>query len=328
MLHSPITTLLVAVASDTASVSLRGHLLNKVLWSSVELPSKVDAACEVHQINNAWLLYFNEAEMRMTNLDDIDKKFENWFGVKPSDVVFLSRHTAASALPALCVHPIGVAADAEASHGGRSGVMVPPSSYIAPLYRELRKRAKILSLQCDATGSAFQTCLEATHHGPVLSTPSCFVEIGSSDLQYDQNQPAYLWAEILNDLIINPQDKKFSSHWTHFAQDVQQDKTIIVVLGGGHYMPKIGDLCAADDSVFLGHMLASYNFKNIESTSADNYEPPAWHQTIRAAIDATRQSYPGVDVVIRLEKKAFRSAARTEIFNFVSQNLGLEPIFF
>lgn len=307
-------TLLVAVASDPASVSLRNEVLRLPIWEAVAPPLTVE--CEVHRSPSAWLVHFTEPSLRMTQLDDVDETCKRCFGERPSDVVFLSRHTAASGTPALCVHPIGVPADASATHGGWPGIFVPPSPLVAPLYRELRRRTKAQKLCCEVTGAAFKASLEATHHGPRLRTPSCFVEVGSSEVQYAQPAAAKLWAEILRDVVL---DRRPGRLWADLDDNEQRQTRAILALGGGHYQPKTCDFCAVDGTVFLGHMLATYNFGSL-----DGDDDSAWQATVRAAVDATIAAYPnGGGVHVRLEKKAFKAAARSKLVAFVA-DLGLE----
>lgn len=281
-------TLLISIASDVASVNLRSAVLK---WPGWQLVSTFDE-CEVHALDNAYLMHFVDETKRMTHLDDVDEWFAERF-VPPADVVFLSKHTAASGTPALCVHPIGVAAGAEPVHGGISGNFPPPSPLIAPLYRALRRQRKVT---CSSTGKVFETTLEASHHGPVLATPSCFVEIGSGDEQYHQPDPATLWAEILRDVI--------------FVQKADETE-VFISIGGGHYQPKICDYVAKSEaSVHVGHMLASYNFKGAEDVD--------WQRTIRAAADSTQKHY-STPLTARVEKKAFNGASRQKVVDFLDR---------
>ena len=250
------------------------------------------------------MVYFRDPGIRMTELDDVDAKVRQWLDEDPTDVIFLSRHTAASGTPALCVHPIGVPVDGSEDYGGHRGVYPPPSSLIARLYRRLRREAKI---HCTVTGEAFEASLEATHHGPTLSTPACFVEVGSGPDQYDQAAPAALWARILQEELLLGEVNVPSS-----------EREVVVAIGGGHYMPRIGDYCAskkskADESIFLGHMLASYTFRGL-----DGDDDLAWQRTVKAALASTRTAFPDVNrLSIRLEKKAFKSQPRSKLLAFL-----------
>lgn len=299
-----MVTLLVSSASDTASMNLRQSMLAACSWTPI-----TSTTTEVHHASgergDVYMMHFTDAHM--TVLDGVDATFEREVGTRADEIVFLSKHTAASGTPALCVHPIGVAAGAEARHGGAPGRYPPPAPLLAPAYRLLRKAAKAKGgLLCAATGAAFETSLEATHHGPLLDTPCIFVEIGSSDAQYDQAPPAALWSEVLMALLF---EASGPPRWRDLDAAAREQATVVVGLGGGHYQPKVGDFVAANDDVFLGHMLASYSFVDDEAS---------WQTSVAAAIDATRTSFPGVrDVAVRVEKKAFKGAHRARLLAFL-----------
>lgn len=121
------------------------------------------------------------------------------------DVLFLSKHSAASGISSLTVHPIGIPWTTDTiRNGGVAGKCSPPSFRIAALYRLLlhytKKHEQLKQQQMNnnnvnnissATSSVeaavpavvsqeIQVTLEATHHGPYVTLPTCFVEIGSA----------------------------------------------------------------------------------------------------------------------------------------------------
>ena len=85
-------------------------------------------------------------------------------------IIFMSRHSSSSGIPALTVHSMGNWG-AEARLGGMPHMlsMSAPSAML-----EMLKRFNRSDMGVDKT-------YEATHHGPLLSTPSFFAELGGSD---------------------------------------------------------------------------------------------------------------------------------------------------
>ena len=81
----------------------------------------------------------------------------------------------------------------------------------------------------------------------------------------------------------------------------------MVTLGGGHYAPRANQL-AALEGVWLGHMLATYALP-FEQTP-DGVIGGRWKQSILAALSATRQAFPGGDLVCSMDKKAFKGWQR------------------
>jgi len=101
--------LIISSEADTASINLRDRLLEMSEW---EEDGKFDK-------KTIWKLVKNYGEFckRGTKLitieelhihaEEIDKKWINQTNLNIDNIVFLSRHKAASGRPSLTVHPIG-----------------------------------------------------------------------------------------------------------------------------------------------------------------------------------------------------------------------------
>ena len=181
--------------------------------------------------------------------DDIDDKVEKALGVRPSLVIFASRHKSASNMRTLTVHPIGNFGKAEM--GGRDGTLVPA----AP--REMTMALKGLAKR--GAGLKYQISLEATHHGPYLKTPTFYIEIGSDEEAWRETEPARVIAEVIFEVLTGP----------------VPENPIAVGVGGGHYVPRITDV-AREKKIAFGHMLPSYAFE-------DGWTP----ETLKLMLDAT-----------------------------------------
>jgi D-aminoacyl-tRNA deacylase len=157
-----------------------------------------------------------------------------------SDIVFLSRHSAATGKPSLTVHPIGVPGTVDTDYmGGISGRASPPSFRIGALYRLLLASTKDSRLEGE-----FEVTLEATHHGPHTDLPACFVEIGSTEAEWGRADAGELWADVL------------SAHYGGSGAFRDAATTAVVLIGGGHYCPKMGDVARMGEQVAVGHILA------------------------------------------------------------------------
>ena len=67
------------------------------------------------------------------------------------------------------------------NYGGIKGEVTPASSDImTSLLREIKKNQL----------NGYDVCFEATHHGPLLETPTIFLEIGSTEQQWEDEEPA------------------------------------------------------------------------------------------------------------------------------------------
>ena len=88
-------------------------------------------------------------------------------------------------LPSLTVHAIGVPGEVphgeEGFAGGEKGVAVPPSPRgFQAIYSALREECS----KSDMVADEFEVSLETTHHGPVLTKPTLYLEIGSTESEW------------------------------------------------------------------------------------------------------------------------------------------------
>jgi D-aminoacyl-tRNA deacylase len=150
-------------------------------------------------------------------------------GWKPDVMIFPSEHAAASGMPALTVHPIGNYADN--SLGGKERTLVPSApALMSDALRLINKKGGL---------PGFSICYEATHHGPYLTTPTFFIEIGSDEKYWDRKDAAALQASVIEEL---PEGN---------------DYPVAIGIGGGHYAPRFTEL-ALSRKVNFGHMLPNY----------------------------------------------------------------------
>ena len=194
----------------------------------------------------------------------------------------------------------------------------------------------------------FQVSLEGTHHGPWVTSPSMFAEIGSQEAQWLRSDAADLWADVLfHELRLDggsgPADAITSSagcwwdalgkgdgasestggHGRGAHVEEEERSIALVCIGGGHYAPKHGDVVrSAGPHVFLGHILPSYTI----DFTGDKKE---WQDCVRDAVEATRRGFaPGApEIVCHVDKKAFKGPHRSALVEFIEQELGLRVAF-
>ncbi len=125
--------------------------------------------------------------------------------------VFLSRHRSASGKKCFTTHVTGNWD--EALHGGQPRTLCRSSAFqLKRFYLALKEK----------TGNAY---LEATHHGPTLSTPALFVETGSDEAEWKKAENGSLLAEsVLAALERNDAGK------------------VALGFGGSHYCPAFAPL--------------------------------------------------------------------------------------
>lgn len=213
--------LLVCCTPDVASVNLRDRLMEMADWQEA---GRFQGR-SFHRLRDMCLA---TSDVLHLYLDHIDRTFSEETGVPVEEVIFLSKHRAASGRPTLTMHPIGNFGKAE--HGGMDRTLVPASpSFLSGLLRELAARGRHLP---------FQISYEVTHHGPYLEVPTTFVEIGSDESRWGDREAA----------------KALAGSILHCQPG---SGPVVVGVGGGHYAPRFTEVTLAK-KVRFGHMVAKH----------------------------------------------------------------------
>tara|TARA_B110000014_G_scaffold232799_1_gene195707 strand:- start:665 stop:1615 length:951 start_codon:yes stop_codon:yes gene_type:complete len=298
--------LILCSEADDASVNLRGSLLESSSWEKAEFfqHGKVNrnSNCNVHLLT---------IEKIHVDADSIDEIHENEVGCVVNEVLVLSRHVSSSDTPAITLHAIGLPGSlpegAPGRSGGVNGVLVPPSPRFACLYREMVKEARKRNLQ-----EHFDLTLEATHHGPVLTRPTLYIEIGSTESDWSRDDALELWAKVLCRVLgLNGDFPK--GIWEGSGE-------VMIGLGGGHYAPRHKDIVERG-GMWLGHVLANYSLDFTHDKNPDSEELlMPWQRSIISAINSTMDAFPGGDIFVHLDRKSFKGWQRTEINSFLSEN--------
>ena len=291
-----MSTLLIASTHDPASLNLYSALAEKAYWDSI----LTHADHKVHSTltKTGHQLYLWLQSTPLLRLDYPDHIFRSVLGKEETiaDLIFLSRHAAASGKPSLTVHPIGIPWQMEnAESGGVPGRCSPPSFRISSLYRDILHVAKSSPLATE-----YEVTLEATHHGPHCDKPACFVEIGSTEMEWNRPELGSLWCAAL--------EKHFGIGNEKATTTVSSSGVAVVMLGGGHYVPKLNDMARSRDNVFIGHALTTYALKDSLESSGESYKA-----ILHEAIQSTRLTYGGMRIICLVDKKAFNAEGRRRI---------------
>jgi len=215
--------LLVCCEIDIPSVNMKSQLFKKREWDNIGYYGK-DA------------FFVNGDTMVMTTpdlhirMEDLDRRIEH-ADLTVDEVVFMSKHAAASGEAAMTVHPIGNFK--ENKFGGKERTLV--RSNPALMTDALRKIAEYNDL------ADFTVCFEVTHHGPWLERPTFFIEIGSDGRNWGNERAA----DILSDVLLNMEPNDYDT---------------AVGVGGGHYAPRFTEV-ALEFKINFGHMLPNYQIE-------------------------------------------------------------------
>ncbi len=157
--------------------------------------------------------------------------------VRPSSVIFASKHRSSTNTPALTVHATGNLTR-ETRYGGN-----PEQVSLVEPFR-IRQALTVLRQETQDAGLTIEVTMEATHHGPTsFPAPVCFVEIGSEMAQWED--------QVLGGIAADAIIAAFSGSGTQRASAVG--------FGGTHYSDKLTRICAEGDFQ-IGHIIPRHSF--------------------------------------------------------------------
>ncbi len=241
-------------------MNIRQKLLEMRDWVEVER--------DVHRFRDFSLVAVEESLLELDGFD-FDADF----------VVFASRHRSKDERRMLTVHFTGNVAEAE--YGGRPGELAPAASQFS--------RTLLRSIARLARGEDFEVTLECTHHGPTsLQTPSVFVEIGSTPVEWTDRTAGSIVATSI--LLLPP----------------ERDAPVGVGFGGNHYAPRQTRL-VCETGVTFGHIFPSYRLDDLDKG------------LVSQALEKSRADF------VYFDRKAMKADQRKRIEGMVNQ-LGYEVL--
>jgi len=270
-----LKNIIVVSKEDVASCNIQKYLLQYGNWIDHD---NYDGE-NTYKLNDTIMVTIEEIHL---HYDQIDKKVEEQFGFHPELVIFASRHRAKSGIKTLTVHPLGNFSDAE--FGGLPGKLVPASP--------VKMTAALRILKEDARNLEHQISYEATHHGPYLTTPTFFIEIGSDESAWREEEPAQVIARTILKVLF---------------EYVNTEDRIALGIGGGHYVPRFTEIIQSHRIAF-GHMVP-------------NYATDMPTEMYLAAMEGT----PGIDCVY-FHRKSMKGKKYRELKEMIESNSDLEIV--
>jgi D-aminoacyl-tRNA deacylase len=170
-----------------------------------------------------------EIEEKPVYAENIDKRIE-------ADLfIFATKHSSKSAIPSLSVHSPGNWG--KAMLGGKdSELCFCHASYLKEALIFLENNNSI----------NFDIIQECTHHGPYLEKPCFFIEIGSTEEQWNNKEAAKIIVKTILHLLKNP-PKEYK---TAFG------------IGGLHTTPNFKKIIL-NSNIAIGHVCPKYNLENL-----------------------------------------------------------------
>jgi D-aminoacyl-tRNA deacylase len=161
----------------------------------------------------------------------------------------------------------------------------------------------------------FEITLEATHHGPVTSTPTMFVEIGSTEEYWGRQDAAQAIALVLWKGL-GLEDGNDVGSWQGNGEKV------LLGIGGGHYAPRHMDI-VIKDGVWVGHLLSGYSLP-MDTPSQVNGKTSQevagmWKHSIKVSYEATKAAFPGGEVIAHLDHKSFKGWQKNAVTSYLQE---------
>lgn len=251
-----ISVLIVSSNEDAASTNIKKGLLEQSNWKEIDTFFN-NPVYENSSINDVIIVTINDSKIKHENLE---KELFEKLGLKPKLAIFVSRHRSKTGEPTLTTHPIGNFA--EAKFGGKPRTLVISSpKLMTNLLRIINKNTQQAKLY-------HKVCFEVTHHGPYMSIPTIFVEVGSNEEEWKKQEPANIISKSVLELL----------SIYHYEEEIDNDIPVIIGIGGGHYAPRFTDI-ALEKNVAFGHMIPTYQI------DAGNINEEIFEKTINATLN-------------------------------------------
>ena len=221
--------LVVTSSEDPASMNIRARLLEEEGWTEKGLFAGHPAMMK----DQLLMVLVDRIHL---DEDGIDERAMAALGVELEVVIFASRHRSEKRIPTLTVHPIGNFASAD--YGGWPGTLCPAAPGLMT--------SALRGLASNAAGLQWDVSFETTHHGPSVTTPVFYIEIGSYDELWDRSDAGEAIARTILEL-----------------REEYYPTTLCV--GGGHYAPRFTEV-ALSRKVSIGHMAPNYALDNLDES--------------------------------------------------------------
>ena len=234
-----MVTVIISSTQDPASTNIKQGLLSESDWK--ETAVFFDAPVYEHQqLSDLYLVTIKDKTIIHEHLVE---QLHDELNINTTQAIFISRHRSKTGRPSLTTHPIGNFGDA--LFGGRKRTLSPSLPHLmTEVLRSIHWNATKKNLK-------HQVCFEVTHHGPYMSIPALFVEVGSNQQEWEKPFPASIVAQSLMETIVKYRNR----------QDKYNETPVVIGIGGGHYAPRFTDV-ALVKNVSFGHMIPSYHIDN------------------------------------------------------------------
>ncbi len=176
--------------------------------------------------------------------ENIDQKEER---IQKADfLIFATKHQSKEARNTLSLHAPGNWRNAD--FGGKAGKICQTSSLVLKfLFKKMNENIEKYNLNYELT-------LECTHHGPYLEKPCCFIEIGTTQEQWNDKKAAEVIAETLSSI------QNFKE-WKNRNKELRS----CIAIGGPHYCQNFNKIQLNSNKYAISHIIPEYQLPLNES---------------------------------------------------------------
>ena len=196
-------------------------------------------------------------------------------------IIFASKHQSEKREKTLSVHPPGNFRTAD--FGGEPEKVCPSSALFNKfLFTKLEEHAKKIGID-------YKVTLECTHHGPLISKPCVFIEIGSTEKEWNDRRAGFVIAKTIEETIEEFKENKY--------------REIAVGIGGPHYCPGFNRL-QLKSNVAISHIIPQYVMPISE----------------KSILETIKKTVESVDFVILDWKGLGKSEQRQRVIDILEEN--------
>lgn len=151
-------------------------------------------------------------------------------------VIFASKHQSEKGEKSLSIHAPGNWRIAE--FGGEDEKVCKTSALF------MKQALEILNTNVKKYGlKDYKVTLECTHHGPIIDKPCMFIEIGSSETEWQDRRAGFIIAKTIANIIEKFKENPYNE--------------VAIGIGGPHYCPNFNKIQLSSNTA-LSHIIPSY----------------------------------------------------------------------
>jgi len=196
-------------------------------------------------------------------------------------IIFASKHQSKKPMKTLSIHAPGNWKNADL--GGEPAKVCKTSAlWQKQFFENLNKNKNEYKLD------NYNLTLEVTHHGPLIEKPCVFVEIGSTEIEWNDRRAGFVMAKTIKETIETFKENPY--------------REIAIGIGGPHYCPSFNKI-QLNSNVALSHIIP-------------NYVLPLTEEMLKQAITKTEEE---VDFAVIDWKGLGKSAERKQVLDLLDK---------